>query len=105
MNFSRTAIRVTSQQTSTYSKSTIETLKKGVNMFKVNNKDSRRTSYLTTFSSVSVVDFEQVIWLLGLGDSCCSIFLNEKYGFCSFGRRNLRVVFRNLQNVFVVQWF
>ena len=32
------------QQTNTYSKSTKEILDKGVNMFKVNNKDTRTTS-------------------------------------------------------------
>ena len=36
------------QQTNTYSKSTKEILEKGVNMFKVNNKDTRTTS-ITSF--------------------------------------------------------
>ena len=61
------------QQTFTCSKSTIKTLKKVWNMFKVNNKNTRTMSltsfwwiycylwtYFITFSSASIVDFEQV---------------------------------------------
>ena len=57
------------QLTFTWSKSIIETLEKGANIFKVNNKntdvvssvlivDFEHISHL--FSSVSIVDFEQV---------------------------------------------
>ena len=45
------------------SKLTIETLEQDVNMFKVNNKDTRTTdaiTYFTPCSSVSIVNFEQV---------------------------------------------
>ena len=60
-------------QPTTSSKSTIETLEKGVNMFKVKNKNTITTSltsfwcfycelltYFTPFPSVFIVDFEQV---------------------------------------------
>ena len=46
-----------SQQASTCSKLTLETLEQGVNMFKVNKKDARRTSC----SRVSIVNFGYVI--------------------------------------------
>ena len=46
-----------SQQASTCSKLTLETLEQGVNMFKVNKRDARTTS----FSRVSIVNFEHVI--------------------------------------------
>ena len=61
------------QLTITCSKATIETLEQGVNMVKVNNKSTRTTpltsfwcfyfllsTYFTPFSSVYIVDFEQV---------------------------------------------
>ena len=61
---------ITSQLTVTCSQFTIETLKKVWNMFKVNYKKTRTTSwrrsgvlfsrYFTPFFSVSIVDFEQV---------------------------------------------
>ena len=66
------------------SKLTIETLEQDVNMFKVNNKDTRTTdaiTYFTPCSSVSIVNFEQVNsgWDLisELPDSCyvCKITL------------------------------
>ena len=49
--------------TFTWSKSTIETLEKGVNRFNVNNKNIWTTPLtpITPFSSVSSVDFGQVI--------------------------------------------
>ena len=58
-----------SEQTITCSKSTIKT-GKGVNIFEVNNKDTRTTrrhsgvfivnfEHLTPFSSVSIIDFEK----------------------------------------------
>ena len=62
-----------SQLTFTCSKSTIETLEKGVKYVQINHKDIKTTSmtsfwclycwlltYFTPFSSVSIVDFEQV---------------------------------------------
>ena len=51
--------KLLAQQKLTCSKATIETLEKVWNMFKVNNKDTRTTS-MTSFSSVSIVKFEQV---------------------------------------------
>ena len=38
-----------SQQTVTYSKTIIETLEKGAEMFKINHKRSRTTSSITSF--------------------------------------------------------
>ena len=46
--------------TFTCSKLTVETIEKVWIMFKVNNKNIRTISYFTPFSSVSIVDFEQV---------------------------------------------
>ena len=76
-------------------------------MFRVNNKGTRRTSYFTLFCSVSIIDFKQAIRVLGLGDSCYSIFQDRRYDFYSLGRKNLQVLFRNsnLQNGIVAQWF
>ena len=70
--------------TFTFSKSTNETLEKGVNMFKAKNKNTRATSrtsfwclyskletYFTHFSIVSTVNLEQV-------NACCDIFFLMK---------------------------
>ena len=72
-SFSNLALPATAQLTFTCSKSTIEHQKKVWNMFKVNNQSTRMASatslwyycwqlwtYCTPFSSVCIVDFEQL---------------------------------------------
>ena len=77
-NFSDFQYLVAAQQTFTCSNSTIKTLERGVNLFKVYNKDTRTTSmtsfrclycllwtYLTHFctDSIIAIDYVSVCWL------------------------------------------
>ena len=52
--------KIRTQVTFNCSNLRIKTLEKSGNMFKVNNKNTRTTSYFTPVSSAIIADFEQV---------------------------------------------
>ena len=73
-------MRQQTQLTFTCSKSPIEAIEKGRNMFKVNNKNTR-TTYFTFFSVVSIGDFEQVnvSWVIAVADEIANTHLFNPY--------------------------